>query len=131
MVDTYIDWRTFCKNWLDSWTGGDPIALLEFYTEDVFYLDPAYPDGLRGRQELSGYFGKLLHRNPDWRWEAVEIFNTEKGFTLKWKATIPVKGTPLLLYGLDSVEMRGEHIYRNEVYFDRTKWLDLMKSGGL
>jgi ketosteroid isomerase-like protein len=131
MVDTDIDVRTFCDRWLGAWTGNKPEALLEFYTEDTFYLDPAYPAGLNGREELSKYFEKLLNRNPDWKWEAVEIFNTEKGFTLKCKATIPVKGTPLVLYGLDIVEMRAEQICRNEVYFDRVKWLELMKAGGL
>ena len=131
MVDTYIDWQVFCRKWLDTWTGNRPSALLECYTEDAFYLDPANPAGLRGRDELSQYFEKLLSRNPDWRWEAVEIFNTEKGFTLKWKATIPVKDTKLTLYGLDIVEMQGQQISRNEVYFDRVKWLELMKAGSL
>ena len=87
--------------------------------------------GISGRTELSAYFAKLLSRNPDWRWQAVEIFNTEEGFTLKWKATIPVKNTQLITYGLDIVVMRGDKICRNEVYFDRVKWMDLMKSGGL
>ena len=131
MVDTDIDVRTFCDRWLSAWTGNKPEELLNFYTEDTFYLDPAYPAGLNGRDELFKYFEKLLNRNPEWKWEAIEIFNTEQGFTLKWKATIPVKGTTLELYGLDIVEMRGEQISRNEVYFDRVKWLELMKAGGL
>ena len=131
MVDTLVDWMPFCHEWLGTWTGNKPAELLEFYTEDAFYLDPAYPTGLNGREELSKYFEKLLSRNPDWKWEAVETFNTAKGFTLKWKATIPVKDTLLTIQGLDIVEMRGRQICRNEVYFDRVKWLDLMKSGGL
>jgi hypothetical protein len=131
MVDTQIDWMPFCREWLSSWTGNRPAALLEFYTEDVFYLDPAYPGGLNGRGELSKYFEKLLSRNPDWKWEAVETFNTEKGFTLKWKATIPVKDTHLTIQGLDIVEICDGQISRNEVYFDRSKWIELMKTGGL
>ncbi len=131
MVDTQIDWMPFCREWLGTWTGNKPAELLEFYTEDAFYLDPAYPAGLTGRGELAKYFEKLLSRNPDWKWEAVETFNTEKGFTLKWKATIPVKDTLLTIQGLDIVEMRGRQISRNEVYFDQVKWMELMKSGGL
>lgn len=131
MTETMIDWRPLCNDWLSTWTGNRPSALLEFYTEDAFYLDPAYPDGINGREQLSAYFEKLLSRNPDWKWEAVEIFTTDKGFTLKWKATIPVKGSELVTYGLDIVEMRGHQICRNEVYFDRVKWLELMKAGGL
>ncbi len=131
MTETQIDWRLFCSKWLGSWTGNNPEALLEFYTEDAFYLDPAYPTGLKGHEELLNYFGKLLHRNPNWKWEALEIFNTDNGFTLKWRATIPVKDATVILQGLDIVEMRDHRISRNEVYFDRVKWLDLMKAGSL
>jgi len=131
MVDTYVDWMPFCCQWLGTWTGNRPSDMLECYTEDAFYLDPAYPDGIKGQEQLRPYFEKLLSRNPNWKWEAIEIFNTEKGFTLKWKATIPVRETQVILKGLDIVEMRGELISRNEVYFDRTKWLELMKAGGL
>lgn len=131
MTNASANWHSFCNEWLSAWTGNRPATLLEFYTEDAFYLDPAYPDGLKGREQLSEYFIKLLGRNPDWKWEAVELFTTEKGFTLKWKAIIPVKNNQLITYGLDIVEMRGRQICRNEVYFDRVKWLELMKSGGL
>lgn len=131
MTNTSTTWQHFCDEWLNTWTGNRPAALLECYTEDAFYLDPANPEGLKGREQLSAYFAKLLSRNPNWKWEAVEIFNTDKGFTLKWKATIPVKDTQLITYGLDIIEMRGHQICRNEVYFDRVKWLELMKSGGL
>ena len=131
MTDTQIDWRPLCDKWLSTWTGNRVSELLSFYTEDAFYLDPAYPEGLKGHDQLAAYFEKLLSRNPEWKWEAEEIFNTEKGFTLKWKATVPVKSTMLTLHGLDIVEMRGGRIARNEVYFDRTKWFELMKSGGL
>jgi hypothetical protein len=131
MVDTLIDWRPFCNEWLSTWTGNRPSDLVELYTEDIWYVDPANPTGIKGREKLSGYFEKLLSRNPDWRWEAIDIFNTENGFTLKWRATIPVKGTQLSIYGLDIVEMRGQLISRNEVYFDRVKWLEMIKVGGL
>jgi len=131
MVDTQIDWRVFCNDWLGAWSGNQPAALLSYYTDDVIYLDPVYPAGLNGHDELSAYFVKLLARNPKWKWEAVEIFNTENGFTLKWQATVPVKDTQIILHGLDIVEMRHGQICRNEIYFDRVKWLEMMKSGGL
>lgn len=127
MTDTDRDWWPFCDAWLATWTGNKPNALLGYYTTDAYYSDPAYPAGLRGHDQLAPYFGKLLSRNPDWRWEAVEIMNTEKGFTLKWRATIPVGDKVLTLYGLDIVEIAGEKISRNEVYFDRVPWLEMMK----
>ena len=131
ITDIYTDWRILCDQWLGAWTGNQPADLLEFYTDDVFYLDPANPSGISGREKLLKYFEKLLNRNPDWQWEALEIFNTDKGFTLKWKATVPVKDKICILHGLDIVEMRGDKICRNEVYFDRVRWLALMRAGSL
>lgn len=74
---------------------------------------------------MLAYFQKLLSKNPDWKWHAVELFETEKGFTLKWQAHIPVNGKELILQGLDIVELQGNLISRNEVYFDRVPWLQL------
>jgi hypothetical protein len=113
----------FCKRWLPAWTGNRPEVLLEFYTEDAFYQDPARPQGLRGHPEMRPYFEKLLAANPDWVWEVVEVFPTERGFTLKWRATIPVGREEVIEYGLDIVEWDGEKVTRNEVYFDRAKLL--------
>lgn len=117
----------FTKKWLTSWTGNKPGTLLDFYSDDAFYLDPANPKGLKGKEQLFTYFKKLLEKNPNWKWIGEEIFPTEKGFTLKWKAEIPVDFEILVIYGLDIVELRNEKISRNEVYFDRHEWI--MKIG--
>ena len=114
---------SFVESWLASWTGNRPDILLDFYTQDAFYLDPVNPKGLRGKEELFAYFKKLLQKNPNWKWTVVEIFSTEKGFTIKWRAEIPVEQENLIIYGLDIVEMSGNKISRNEVYFDRYDWL--------
>ena len=60
--------RRFADGWLPAWTGNDPERLISFYTDDVFYSDPALPRGVRGREALLAYFRKLLGRNPDWVW---------------------------------------------------------------
>ncbi|MBS1619465.1 MAG: nuclear transport factor 2 family protein [Bacteroidetes bacterium] len=122
------EWRPFCDAWLAAWTGNEPDGLLQYYTEGAYYSDPAYPDGLCGHAQIAPYFAKLLSRNPDWKWEAVEIMNTEKGFTLKWRATIPVREQPLIIHGLDIVEMSGDLISRNEVYFDRVPWMEMINT---
>ncbi len=121
------DHSSFCDAWLAAWTGNKPGELLRYYTTDAFYIDPANAAGLRGHEQMAPYFSKLLSRNPDWRWEAVEVFPTDKGFTLKWRATIPFRDQELTFYGLDIVEMAGDKISRNEVYFDRMPWMDMMK----
>lgn len=113
----------FCTNWLNSWTGNQPEQLLTYYTENTFYSDPATRNGLNGHQQLLPYFTKLLKYNPNWKWKALEIIETPKGFTLKWEASIPVGDTYIIEQGLDIVELTDGKISRNEVYFDRTNWL--------
>ena len=118
--------QLFADRWLASWTGNRPDVLIDFYSQDAFYLDPAKPNGLSGRENLLTYFKKLLQKNPNWKWTREEIFHTEKGFTLKWKAEIPIANENLILFGLDIVEMTDDKISRNEVYFDRYDLLTKM-----
>ena len=113
----------FCKDWLASWTGNDPLGLISFYSRDAFYSDPAKRNGLEGHDEMLPYFTKLLERNPDWKWYAKEVFPTKEGFILKWSAEIPVGKKVIHENGLDIVEFHQNKIKRNEVYFDRSAML--------
>lgn len=111
----------FCDRWLKSWTGNQPDELIRFYSEEIFYRDPAYPNGITNRQKLLEYFTKLLAKNPAWVWKREETIKTEKGFVLKWRAEIP-KGTEIVTeFGLDIVELSNNLIVRNEVYFDPSR----------
>ena len=116
----------FCERWLAAWSGEDLETLVGFYSEDAFYSDPARREGLRGHGEIRPYFERLLAFFRGWRWEAVEVFPTRRGFILKWRATIPVGGEEVVEYGLDIVELEEGKITRNEVYFDRSKLLSLL-----
>ncbi len=122
------DITTFCQNWLTSWTGNNPEKLLSFYSKTAYYQDPANPKGLKGHDNLFPYFKKLLGANPKWIWRMIEAYPTEKGFVLKWRATIPVKSEEIIEYGMDLLELEGDKIIRNEVYFDRTELISLLKS---
>lgn len=122
-----MNYESFCKAWLDTWTGNRPKELLKFYHADAFYSDPSKRTGLKGYDQLLPYFEKLLSLNPDWKWEALEIIPTQEGFTLKWKASIPVGDSLIEETGLDIVEMRDGLIIRNEVFFDRFNWMELLK----
>ena len=108
----------FCGRWLAAWSGNQPESLIEFYTDDAFYLDPAKPEGLKGRGRIFAYFQKLLAANPEWKWEAVEVYPTEEGFVGKWKATIPVGSKMIVEHGMDIVELEQGKVKRNEVYFN-------------
>ncbi|MEK7691937.1 MAG: DsbA family protein [Bdellovibrionota bacterium] len=117
------DWIAFCREWLAAWTGNRPEELLRFYADTAFYRDPARPNGLRGIAEIRPYFTRLLAANPDWRWRATEVIPTQRGFTLKWHADIPMAGRKFMEAGLDIVEVKDGKIIRNEVYFDRAEML--------
>ena len=120
---TNTEATAFCKVWLAAWTGNQPDQLIQFYDFKAYYQDPAQPQGLRGRDAILIYFTKLLRRNPTWVWKQEEIFLTQQGFTLKWKAEIPAPSQTLELTGLDIVELEADLITRNEVYFDPTPLL--------
>ena len=118
----------FCGRWLRAWEGNNPEDLIQFYSEDALYIDPANKDGLKGRNRILLYFKKLLAANPNWKWEAIELFPTELGFVVKWKASIPVGRETITEFGMDIVDMEQGRITRNEVYFDRSRLLEALSS---
>lgn len=119
--------KEFVSKWLPAWTGNNPMLLVSFYSEDAFYLDPAVPNGIKGKAELTSYFSKLLAKNPDWIWEQIEAIPMLNGFLNKWRVRIPLNEQTLELTGVCLVQLRDGKIYRNEVYFDRTPWLKALK----
>jgi hypothetical protein len=111
----------FASRWLPAWTGNDPERLAAFYSDDVFYRDPAVPDGVRGKEALLGYFRGLLARFPDWTWTQTAATPMDGGFLNHWHASIPVGATTIECDGFCTVRIRDGLIERNEVFFDRTE----------
>lgn len=120
--------KIFCDSWLPSWTGNNPEGLLRFYSSQAFYSDPTVKNGLWGHEQILPYFKKLLKNNPKWNWTSEEIFPTEKGFILKWKAVIPVRDIEVVEYGMDIVEIADDKIVRNEVYFDTLRLITAIQN---
>jgi hypothetical protein len=118
---SYDELILFTKKWLESWSGNRASLVLSFYSDDAFYRDPAMAAGISGKLNLGAYLEKLLRKNPEWVWEMVELYPTELGFVLKWKATIPTPDEVITEFGMDIVELKDGKITRNEVYFDATK----------
>jgi hypothetical protein len=116
-----------CERWLPLWTGNRPEALAAIYADDVFYRDPAKPDGVRGRAALLAYFRKLLAGFPNWVWRADDVFPLDGGFALRWKAEIPIGKTVVHETGMDLVYVKDGLVTRNEVYFDRAALLAALK----
>ena len=121
---TKDDARAFASRWLPAWSGNNPEALADYYSEDCFYLDPAVPDGVSGKQDLLAYFRRLLSHNPNWVWTQVEPIPMEGGFLNKWHASIPVGDSEIECVGVCLVQFDEQgKIRRNEVYFDRAELL--------
>lgn len=110
--------KAFASQWLPAWTGDNPEKLISFYSEDVFYSDPANPLGIRGKENLLKYFQKLLAKNPDWIWTQRNAIPMEDGFLNQWIAKIPMGEKVVECLGVCTVQFREGLIYRNETYFD-------------
>ena len=119
--------KDFCNQWLPAWTGNKPELLISFYAADAFYSDPFIPQGLKGKEHILRYFRKFISYYPNWKYEQVEIFSTENGFTLKWKVSLPINNDTVVEYGVDIVEISNDKIIRNEVYFDTASLLKSIK----
>ncbi len=118
-----VEARAFAEKWLPAWSGNRPAELASLYTDDVFYSDPAIPNGVRGRAALHAYFTKLLGRNPAWVWTHRGSVPLADGFLNEWHASIPVGEKSVEVDGVCTVQLRDGLIYRNEVYFDRSELL--------
>ena len=125
------DARAFAERWLPAWTGNDPERLVAFYTDDVFYSDPAMPAGVRGRDALLVYFRKLLARNPAWVWTHRDSIPMRDGFVNLWHASIPAGTGVVEVDGLCTVQLRDDRIYANRVFFDRAALLQARAAGEL
>ena len=117
------DARAFAERWLPAWSGNRPKLLASFYTDDAVYSDPAIPNGVQGRDAVLAYFTKLLARNPEWVWVHRGSIPLQDGFLNKWHASIPAAGQLIEADGVCTVQMRGELIYANHVFFDRAPLL--------
>ena len=102
----------FAGKWLPAWTGNRPEELLEFYAEDVFYLDPGIPSGVKGKAELRTYFVKLLAQNPDWVWTQIEAIPLEGGFL--------ISGWPKSPWGIRWLNVL-EYVWYNSMRNGRSK----------
>jgi hypothetical protein len=120
--------RRFAERWLPAWTGNDPERLVSFYTDDVFYRDPAIPAGVRGRPALLAYFARLLSHNPRWVWRHVGSIPMAGGFLNQWQATIPVGSRVVEASGVCTVQLREGLICSNQVFFDRSGLLAALRA---
>ena len=117
----------FCDDWLAAWTGGDVDKLASFYAASCFYSDPSKPRGVGGREELRRYLAKWLPQYAPMVWTRRAVYPIEGGFCVTWDARVPVAGEWIEERGMDLVLLDADgKIERNEVYFDMTRWREIL-----
>ncbi len=113
---------------LGAWNTHDVERVVACYTPDLVYRDPNTQGDVRGADSFRRYLTKLF---AAWRmhWSAKEIFPLEgtDGSAVLWRATLTPAGgnASVEVDGMDIVVLEGEHLKRNEVYFDRAALLPL------
>jgi len=124
--------QEFASRWHPAWTGNHPEKLIEFYSDDAFYLDGSVPQGIKGKEALLKYFRRLLADNPEWVWTQIEAIPLENGFLNKWHVSVPVGLKTVECIGVCFVQFNDQgKIRRNEVYFDRHELVtEILKYAG-
>jgi ketosteroid isomerase-like protein len=117
------------EQFLAAWNTQEVERVLDCYTEDVEYLDPNTRGPVRGAEAMRRYLGKLFGRwQMHWSLSEAHLFAGGGGCAVLWRATftLPGGGETVEIRGMDRVEVRGDRIARNEVYFDRTRLAPLL-----
>jgi len=125
--------QALVDRWFPLWVDGNAEKVVEVYSEDVVFKDPARPGGIFGKKAFLEYVTKVLKAFRRWDWDVKEIipYDEGDGFIIIWNVTVTVAATggKAAFPGIDLVWTRDGKIARNEVYFDRSVLLAEMRRG--
>ena len=117
------------QEFLGAWNTQEVDRVLACYTTDLEYRDPNTRGAVRGANAMRRYLSKLFGRwQMHWSLREAHLFDDGRGCAVLWHATFrrPEGDTTIEIDGMDSVEVRGYHISRNEVCFDRAQLAPLL-----
>lgn len=115
------------ERFLSAWNIQDVNSVLSCYTEDCIYLDPNTHGAVEGHESLRKYLSKLFQEwKMHWSLREFFLFDGKQGGAFLWRAelTPSAGGKTTEINGMDLVVIRGDRMYRNEVYFDRMALLN-------
>ncbi len=110
------------ERFLAAWNKQDVEQVLACYTEDGAYLDPNTRGHVVGHDAMRRYLTRLFDAwKMHWSLREFFLFADGSGGAFLWHAELrPAKGGKTAeIDGMDLVEVRGDRMCRNEVYFDR------------
>jgi hypothetical protein len=82
------------------------------------------------RNAMRHYLTRLFEQwHMNWRLKEAHVFGRGDGCAILWEATLKRVGADreAIINGMDLVVVQGELISRNEVYFDRSLLVPLMR----
>jgi hypothetical protein len=83
--ETFV--RQFVEAWAEAWNANDVRQVASLCTEDIVVHDPWPPGGIiRGREEMSYYFGQLFKALPgvQWEWLSDTFLALDSGRAAGW-----------------------------------------------
>jgi len=120
---------SLAERFLGAWNTQDVERVVSCYTPDVDYRDPNTRGSVRGSEALRRYLTKLFAGwKMHWSLREAYLFDGGRGCAVLWHATFERPGgeTTVGIDGMDFVEVRDDHIARNEVCFDRAQLAPLL-----
>lgn len=111
----------YIKRYLKSWTGNNPKKVLQYFGKNATFIDPTNPQGIQDKEGLKSYLIPLVKKNSEWTWELKELIPNKKGCIVKSKAVIPLSKKSVEINCVEIIELKGQKIIRNEIFFDRPR----------
>lgn len=120
---------SLAERFLAAWNTQEVERVVSCYTADVEYRDPNTRGSVRGEDGLRRYLTKLFSKwRMSWSLREAHLFADGRGCAVLWHATFrrPEGDRTIEVDGMDFVEVAGDRICRNEVWFDRAQIAPLL-----
>ena len=117
------------EEFLGAWNTQEVERVVACYTPDLEYRDPNTRGAVRGADAMRRYLSKLFGRwQMHWALREAHLFDDRNGCAVLWRATFRCSESdaPIVIDGIDFVEVRDDRIARNEVCFDRAQLAPLL-----
>jgi hypothetical protein len=121
---------SLAERFLAAWNTQEVDRVLGCYTADVEYRDPNTRGAVRGEANLRRYLTKLFAGwTMSWSLREAHLFEDGRGCAVLRHATFrrPNGEQVIGVDGMDYVEVEGDRISRNEVWFDRAQIAPLLE----
>lgn len=122
------------ERFLAAWNTQEVDRVLACYGVDAEYRDPNTCGVVRGEDALRRYLTRLFAGwRMHWTLREAHLFASQEGCAVLWHATLqrPDGGQTIGVDGMDFVEVEGDRIARNEVWFDRAQIAPLLAAAPL